>query len=248
MIEKRKKLSNYSEEEHVHVDDVEEYEVKKSTFRHQWGYFVIGILVLIIIYVQYQSTVRPSPQVTKSYKLQLEADINRSELVKQIIPSYQLETASLAQTEKKFKAESTPALPEAAKIAIDHGSAQKEQQNLRKAAAVARDVGSSEAELQAKVDAQIAKIRHMKFQDHVVMETSNEAKAEIAILQDMLRSLIKMQYGPGPYRVEMKVLFPQSMSQPVLPQEQSLFIDLAPIYLVPYSVYNFLQIIKNFKV
>jgi len=60
--------------------------------------------------------------------------------------------------------------------------------------------------------------------------------------------LIRMQYGPGPYSVEMRVLFPESMAKPGFEQEQSIFIDLAPIYLVPYSVYNFLQIIKNYKV
>ena len=49
-------------------------------------------------------------------------------------------------------------------------------------------------------------------------------------------------------QIEMKIIFPLSMKDPVLPQEESIFIDLAPIALVPYSVYYFLEVIKHFKV
>ena len=80
------------------------------------------------------------------------------------------------------------------------------------------------------------------------METDSQAKIEIKKLQQLLQKLLPLLYGPTPYVVEMKILFPNSMADPQLPQEQTLLIELAPIDLVPYSVYFFLNVVKNWKV
>lgn len=80
-----------------------------------------------------------------------------------------------------------------------------------------------------------------------VMEISDEAKVEIAILQDKLRVLLKSRYGSPPYMVEMKLQFPESMAESG-PLEDKIIFELAPIELVPYSVYFFLEVIKNWKV
>jgi hypothetical protein len=80
-----------------------------------------------------------------------------------------------------------------------------------------------------------------------VMEISNEAKVAIAILQDKLRVLLNSRYGSPPYMVEMKLQFPESMAESG-PLEDKIIFELAPIELVPYSVYFFLEVIKNWKV
>lgn len=97
-----------------------------------------------------------------------------------------------------------------------------------------------------EVNLQIEKVRHLK-QSGVVMETSDEAKSEIAILQEKLRILLKSRYGPQPYTIEMKLEFPDSMLESG-PREDKILFELAPIELVPYSVYFFLEIIRNWKV
>ena len=240
-MEKRKKLPIFVEDGTYHMD-VEEYETKKSTFRHKWGYFAVIAFVVVIIYIQFQSksnakqTKSPSkfiePSIVNSTHIDAFKPINPSRSIKRIariIENHPIAADSVNVSSISRRLEST------------------ENANQRKLIEVIEDT-ISEAELQAKVDAQIDKVRRMKTVDHIVMETSDEAKKEIAILQDLVRSLIRKQYGTGPLRVEMKLLFPQSMSQPVLPQERTIVIDLAPITLVPYSVYYFLELVKYWKV
>lgn len=95
---------------------------------------------------------------------------------------------------------------------------------------------------------QIEKIRKMK-QGGMVMETDPEALQEIAILQKNLQTLIPMKYGPGPYQVEMTIQFPESMlADPTATAQETILIDMAPISLVPYCVYYFLEIVTNWKV
>lgn len=256
MIEKRKKLSTHTDEDHFHVDDVEEYENKKSTFRHKWGYFAIAALLMVILYIAYQQNQPINQHSTKNTKLSelISNSISKDELKH---TTYQVKSAQLnnshndaskdnsKQVESKTHNAEKPKESDPTKLKEE----QAKKLNLRKQGAISAPIeGGSEAELQASVDAQIAKIRHMKFQEHIVMEKDETAKAEIAKLQDLLRKLLRMQYGPGPYRAEIKLQFPQSMAQPVLPQEQSIIIDLAPVNLVPYSVYYFLELAKHWKV
>lgn len=262
MIEKRKKLTIHTEEEHHHDhDDVEEYENKKSTFRHKWGYFAITALLLVVLYMLYQQNQPGIPVAATSSKLGdlLAENIAKDDIKVKAVTTgpYAVKTAQLnnsqnnaPKTLNKPAESNTPLAPDPVDAAAVKIKAEQEvKQNLRKQGAVsAPGEGGPEAELQASVDAQLAKIRHMKFQEHIVMEKDENAKIEIVKLQDMLRKLLRMQYGPGPYRVEMKLQFPQSMAQPVLPQEQSIIIDLAPVNLVPYSVYYFLELVKHWKV
>jgi len=248
MIEKRKKVASHVDEENSHADDVEEYEVKRSTFRHKWGYFAIAILVMIIIYVQFLSnnqTPPPIAEAEKNYDVHVHherAPVKSEESTFDIKSGRWLKPGEVAPPPK------LPIHPIEEAKPVEPIQSNEEKQNLRKGAAVAHGLATNEVALQTKVDAQIAKIRHMKFQEHIVMEKSAVAKEEIGILQGLLRSLIQLQYGTGPYKVEMRVLFPASMEKPGLPQEESIFIEMAPISLVPYSVYNFLEIIKNYKV
>ncbi len=103
--------------------------------------------------------------------------------------------------------------------------------------------------MRAAVTKQIALLSSMKREQHVVMETSDEAQRQIAQLQKMLQEFIPLEYGPGPYQLEMTVKFPPSMmTDSSLPEEETILIDMAPISLVPYSVYYFLGVVKDWKV
>jgi hypothetical protein len=102
--------------------------------------------------------------------------------------------------------------------------------------------------LKTEMEAQIAVVRKMKYQDHVVMEVDEKAKIEISKLQDLVRRYIVQTYGAGPHYLEMELEFPRSMEQAGRQRNEKLVIELAPIELVPYSVYYFLQLVDNWKV
>lgn len=95
----------------------------------------------------------------------------------------------------------------------------------------------------------IEKIRSMKHAG-VVMEEDENAKSIIVQLQAELRKLMRLQYGPNTsqFKVEMKLEFPSSMPDYIEAGSSGrILIETAPIDLVPYSVYMFLQIAKGFK-
>ena len=93
----------------------------------------------------------------------------------------------------------------------------------------------------------IGKVRGLK-RSGIVMETDENAKAQIAILQKEVKELLYLQYGHGPYKVIMELEFPPTMPDYNEKGEKGeVTIELAPIELVPYSVYYFLEIIKNWK-
>jgi hypothetical protein len=94
----------------------------------------------------------------------------------------------------------------------------------------------------------VQQLRKMK-QNGVVMETDPSAQALIPKAQSILREVLKLKYGPGPYYVSMGIKFPLSMASPGLLQETNLILELAPIEFIPYSVYFFLEyIIQEFQV
>lgn len=102
--------------------------------------------------------------------------------------------------------------------------------------------------LTTEANNQIEKLRKMK-QSGKVMEKDPEALQEIALLQRQLQTLIPMKYGPGPYQVAMTIQFPESMlTDPAATVQETILIDMAPISLVPYCVYYFLEIVANWKV
>jgi hypothetical protein len=259
MIEKRKKLAIHVEDgEPFHVD-VEAYDNKKSSFRNKWVYFAILAVILIIAYLQYQSSHSHTAVRTKPAGFVEPTKANNSNVPK-AKPTYTVKTAALPQqpaVTAQTVGKSSSMSDSAALVSQLHNKeadakAAVAKNNLRTestaTAVVASTDNINEAELQVQVDAQIAKVRKMRYEDHIVMEQNADAKREVGILQDLIRKLLLKQYGPGPIRVEMKLQFPQSMSQPVLPQEQTVVIDMAPITLVPYSVYYFLEIVKHWKV
>lgn len=113
--------------------------------------------------------------------------------------------------------------------------------------AITGSVISSEPDLSSLVQIQLEKVRRLKFEQHLVMETDPIAQTEIATLQALLRQFVPQRYGPEPYFVEMKVHFPDSMTDPNLLNDGTVLIQLAPLELMPYAVFYFLQIVDTWK-
>ena len=85
----------------------------------------------------------------------------------------------------------------------------------------------------------------------VIMEADKESLALTSKLQDATRTLIKLRYGDygtKNYRIKFDLEF-----QSTIPdfeekgKDGSLLIELAPISLIPCSVYNFLEIARTWK-
>ena len=102
--------------------------------------------------------------------------------------------------------------------------------------------------LNKKCLALIKDARDLKWSG-AVMETDERALQIISHLQDELRKLLTMRFGENPtILVEMLLTFPPSM--PDFAEngaEGRIVIEMAPIALVPYSVYNFLEIVRRFQ-
>ena len=102
-------------------------------------------------------------------------------------------------------------------------------------------------ELLSRTDLLIESIREFKKKGKII-EKDSEAKLKVLELQTSLRKLIPLLYGPEPYIVEMTLKFPASMPDADGGFDGKLTFELAPLALVPYSVYYFLDTIKNWKV
>ena len=102
--------------------------------------------------------------------------------------------------------------------------------------------------LNKKCLALIKDARDLKWSG-AVMETDERALQIISHLQDELRKLLTMRFGENPtILVEMMLSFPSSM--PDFAENGAdgrIVIEMAPIALVPYSVYNFLEIVRRFQ-
>lgn len=110
-------------------------------------------------------------------------------------------------------------------------------------------LASKKNSLYEEITSSVAAIRKMKFEDHVVIETSADAQKSISILQEQLQAWLPMEYGPEPYIMEMTLKFPETMKLPDQPDEMSLVFELGPASAVPYSTYYFLEyIFKEWKV
>eukprot|EP01032_Pedospumella_encystans_P024213 gene24213-27391_t len=170
MIEKRKKVTSIVDEENSHADDVEEYEVKRSTFRHNWGYFAVSILVMIVIYVQFLSDNQAQTPIANGEKPHHQHTIVT---VKSKETTFDIKSGRWVKPGEVAPPPYQPAPPVVEIEPVQHIQSNEEMQNLRKGAAVAHGLATNQAALQTKVDAQIAKLRHMKFQEHIVMEKSD---------------------------------------------------------------------------
>ena len=101
-----------------------------------------------------------------------------------------------------------------------------------------------------KCEQLITKLRQLKHSG-VVMETDENAKRQIGVLQDELRRLFRLQYGDvSTFRLEMTLTFPESMPDYATAGPSGrIILETAPIELVPYCVYFFLtKVVKDFKV
>lgn len=106
---------------------------------------------------------------------------------------------------------------------------------------------SPEAMHQTTVDTMLENIRSFKARG-IVLEEDENAKQAIASVQQELKQLIQIRYGPGPYYVEMKLTFPETMPDfTSAGAEGIIIIELAPIDLVPYSVFYFMELVRNWK-
>jgi len=161
--------------------------------------------------------------------------------------------ASLAATSVSITADSADSNLESFKntktsLQLDSIQEDKEKnENTPISTSVSRDVRL--AQQVEKCDNLILEIREMKKRK-IVMETDSQAQEKISILQSELRRMFQMEYGPDvtTFKVEMKLKFPSSMPDYVTAGDSgTILIETAPISLVPYAVYMFLQISKNLK-
>ena len=110
------------------------------------------------------------------------------------------------------------------------------------------DMGPSEHDLQFAVDVLDAKVRHYKKKRDVIMETDPEGLKLTKELQQATHNLLVKRYGQHTFRVRVDLLFPDVITaSDGLPAADYLLIELAPIDLIPCSVYNFLEIARTWK-
>jgi len=112
------------------------------------------------------------------------------------------------------------------------------------------------AELEAKAAQKVAQleqsVRAIK-KTGVIMETDTESLALTSQLQDATRTLIKLRYGDfpqtaTPYRIKLDLEFQSTIPDfETKGKDGTIVIELAPISLIPYSVYNFLEIARTWK-
>ena len=240
MIEKRKKQISFNQIDSADygVEDVEEYDSrKKHSNRCKYSYMLLIIVVLLFIYhycLTHADEVYPYKSFDNEFHNIITSNASSS-------GSSYVNNRMIIDIKPIAKTAADSIIGSAAKAKAKSGSSSSNNSETDAST-------TSLSELQAQVDAQVALVRSMKFDKRIVMETDAQAKIEIKKLQQLLQKLLPLLYGPPPYVVEMKLLFPASMTDPQLPQEQSLLIELAPIDLIPYSVYFFLNIVKNWKV
>ena len=107
----------------------------------------------------------------------------------------------------------------------------------------------SEEQLQSIVDDLDAKVRHRKATPNIIMETDPEGMKLTKELQQATHTLLLKRYGGHTkFRVRVDLVFPDVItSKDGLPANDYIVIELAPIDLIPCSVYNFLEIARTWK-
>lgn len=96
---------------------------------------------------------------------------------------------------------------------------------------------------------EIDEIRKLKTQQLLVLETDPVAIAAIEDCQSNIVDYLHMKYGAASkYYVQLKLSFPSSMPDySTAGPNGTILIETAPINIVPYSVFYFMQIVENFK-
>jgi hypothetical protein len=114
--------------------------------------------------------------------------------------------------------------------------------------AASRNTGPTLEHLQRAVDALDEKVRSHKAKPHVIMEQDAEGMKLTKELQHATHQLLVKRYGRHTFRVRVDLVFPAVIiEQDGLAEEDYLVIELAPIDLIPCSVYNFLEIARTWK-
>lgn len=107
--------------------------------------------------------------------------------------------------------------------------------------------------LQRTVDALDAKVRAHKSKPGVIMEQDPEGMKLTKELQHVTHQLLVKRYGRHTFRVRVDLIFPEVIVKKdgLLPakakNQDFLVLELAPIDLIPCSVYYFLEIARTWK-
>jgi hypothetical protein len=103
--------------------------------------------------------------------------------------------------------------------------------------------------LQRTVDALDLKVRTHKAKPNMIMEQDSEGMKFSKELQHATHQLMVKRYGRHTFRVRVDLLFPDVIvaKDKSLPAEDYFVIELAPMDLIPCSVYNFLEIARTWK-
>mmetsp|Transcript_40755 Transcript_40755/g.126785 ORF Transcript_40755/g.126785 Transcript_40755/m.126785 type:complete len:318 (-) Transcript_40755:5-958(-) len=83
----------------------------------------------------------------------------------------------------------------------------------------------------------------------VIMETDDNSARATRRLQDAARALCKAKYGDfgdAPYHIRVAVRFQQE-SLTDAERRAEFTIETAPLKLIPYSVYNFLEVVRGYR-
>lgn len=231
MMEKRKSsrtqvqiqtLDSASKEDDVDIESSNLIEHKKNSHERKFS-TVIGVLIISLICAVIYF--RGSPQSINLHTVdqQLEVLSKQEVVIPVALAEEIIDAPQLQENSIKFEQESEAEL----------------QSNP--------DLDAQQI-LKEESEALISDIRKLKSQG-VVMETDPIAKEKITNLQQKLRTLVPMIYGPEPYKIEMTLQFPESMPDyTTAGPDGKIIFELGPLADVPYSTYFFLNVASNWKV
>ena len=107
---------------------------------------------------------------------------------------------------------------------------------------------TTEEQLQRRVQELDAQVRAYKAKPDIIMETDPQGLKLTKELQHVTHQLLVKRYGRHTFRVRVDLIFPDVIVQKDgLPAEDSFIIELAPIDLIPCSVYYFLEVARTWK-
>ena len=113
-----------------------------------------------------------------------------------------------------------------------------------------REISAMDAMIQQKqgLDARASNannVREKALQEMAHLQDRLKEDGELAsslkeMVQKMSRSQVEQKYGPGPHRVEMELVFPDSKLGP-----DTFVVELASLDLMPHSVHTFLEMVST---
>jgi len=104
-------------------------------------------------------------------------------------------------------------------------------------------------ELQKLVDDKEEEVRTLKRQKGIIMETDPKGTQLTKELQVLTRKLIWKRYQSTTFRIQVDIKFPSVITEKDgKPPNDSFFIELASIDLIPVSVYYYLELVRDFRI